>query len=202
MSKTAEEIEKEKQEQEKVKNAEAVLAKNQELLEENRKLKEAKQAEETEKKRLQEEKLASEKNYAELARLREEDAKAEKAKREELERNYLNEKKNGALSIELDKLGVIAERKAVVLSLANMSAIQYLEATKTLLGAEAEAKRIQAMAPEMFGQKQDRLPNGQGGNSNSAHPYMSDEWYSALSRADKDKYYKEYMESKGIKIRK
>ena len=184
-----------------VKDAEAVLKKNQELLDENKKLKEARDLEILAKKKLEEEKLISDKKFEDLAKIREADAKAANDKLAELQAATLKEKKIGSLSIELDKLGIIPERKAFILSSANYDAIQYLEATKTILGADNEAKRIQSTMPEIFGKKTNQLPDNSQGNQGKPDA-MTLSWYQSLSKEEQAKQYSAFMESQGIKVRK
>jgi hypothetical protein len=157
--------------------------------------------------------LAREKADAEAASLKEKgdfkslvekyenDLKIEREAKKAAEDRRLSEIKKGAFALELDKLGIIPERKAFILASVNVDALQYVEAGNIVLGADTKAKEIQAQMPEIFGKRNNNLPNG--GNGGSGDPsYMSDEWYEKLSSKDKDKYYTEYMASKGITVKK
>lgn len=178
----------------------ALEDKNRELLEEKRKEKE------------RADQLAKEKADAEAAALKEKgdfktlvekyeaDKKAADDRAKAAEERRVAEIKKGAFSLELDKLGIIPERKAFIMGSVSVDSLQYVEAGNVVLGADAKAKEILAQMPEIFGKPGQNLPGNQGGSGGPA--YMSDEWYEKLSAADKDKHYKEYMESKGFKIRR
>lgn len=179
----------------------AMEAKNKELLEEKKKEKD------------RADKLAQEKTDAEAIALKEKgdfktlvekyenDLKIERDAKKASEDRRVSEIKKGAFSLELDKLGIIPERKAFILASVNVEALQYVESSNVVLGAEIKAKEIQSSMPEIFGKKNNNLPNGGSGSAGDPS-YMSDDWYDKLSAQDKDKYYVEFMATKGITIKK
>lgn len=183
----------------------ALEDKNKELLEEKRKEKERADQLAKEKADSEAAALKEKGDYKALVEKYENDIKSEKDKREASEKLRVSEIKKGAFSSELDKLGIIPERKAFILGSVNLEALQFIEAGNVVLGADVKAKEIQAAMPEIFGKKTNNLPpnGGSGGaGGGNAPAYMTDEWYTALSAKDKDKYYKEYMESKGFSIKR
>jgi hypothetical protein len=143
-------------------------------------------------------KTLSEKYATDLQALKDEGAAKEKQRILELKR--------GAVSLELDKLGINSERKAFVLGSANLDALQYVETSNTILGADVKAKEMQSLAPEFFGNKNNQLP-GQGGappaggNGGAAPVHMSQEWFDALSVKDQDINRKAFLASKGVTMR-
>lgn len=202
---TKEEIE--KLIEERVANEKKALEdKNKELLEEKRKEKERADQLAKEKADAEAAALKEKGDYKALVEKYEAEAKSEREKREASEKQRITEIKKGAFSVELDKLGIIPERKAFILGSVSVEHLQYIEAGNVVLGADVKAKEIQASMPEIFGKKNNNLPPNQGGSGTggggNAPAHMSDEWYKALSSADKTKYYAEYMASKGITVRK
>lgn len=182
----------------------ALEDKNKELLEEKRKEKERADKLAQEKADQEAAALKEKGDYKALVEKYESDIKSEKDKREASEKLRISEIKKGAFSAELDKLGIIPERKAFILSSVNLDTVTFNETANVVLGADVKAKDIQAQMPEIFGKNTNNLPpnGGSGGSGGNAPAYMTDEWYSALSSADKTKYYSEYMASKGITIKK
>lgn len=176
-------------------------AKNKELLTEKQKEKERADAAEAQR-------LKEAGDYKTLAEKLEAEAKAEKEKNAKLEADRIADLKKGALSTELDKLGILPERKAFIMAHTNLDAVTYNEAAKMVLGAEIKAKEIQTQMPEIFGKPNNNLPGqggGNGGNNNNgnsgAPAHMTQEWFNSLSEADKDKHRSEFLKSQGVTMR-
>lgn len=182
-------------------SAKKLEAKNKELLDEVKKERDAKAAAEAQR-------LKEAGDYKTLAEKLENEKKESDAKAAQLEKDRVADMKKGAFSAELDKLGIIPERKAFILGNTNLDSLTYNESAKMVLGAEIKAKEIQTQMPEIFGKPNNNLPGqggGSGGNNNNgnsgAPAHMTDEWFNKLSVADQDKYRSEYLKSKGVSMR-
>jgi hypothetical protein len=191
-------------------SAKKLADKNAELLAEKKKLADEKKALEDAKAAAEAQALKEKGDYKALAEKLEADKKAADDKAAASEKARVEEKKKNALSLELDKLGCIPERKSFVMASADLTGVTYNETANVVLGAEVVAKTLQSTCPELFG-KPVNLPGqggqgsgGTGGNGTggSAPAHMSDDWFKGLSLADQDKYRAEYLKSKGIDIKK
>jgi len=184
-----------------IKNAQAVLAKNAELLAELKAEREKREALEKQNKEAVEKELTEKQKWEELAKLREKERDEEKAKREANEKALENAAKMGAVSAELEKLGIIPERKTTALRLVNLDAIKYDASSKVVLNAVDIAKELHSSMPEIFGpDKTDKLP------ANNTNPLpssgaMTIEWFNSLSPEEKKKNYKEFMKANGHNVK-
>lgn len=180
-------------------SARKLEAKNKELLEEKKREKDRADAAEAAR-------LKEAGDYKTLAERLEAEKKATEERAKKLEEDRIKDIKRGAFSSELDKLGIIPERKAFILGSVNVDALQYVEAGNVVLGADIKAKEILSQMPEIFGKPGNNIPGqGQGGGGNGggggAPAHMSDEWFYSLSVADQAKHRAEYLKSKGIQVK-
>lgn len=159
---TLEELQKQNEELkaklDKIKDPDAILAKNKELLDSLAAEKQAKKdledklaREAEEKKKLEEKSLAEKGEYKTLyeneKKAREEREKALQAKEQEAE----NFKKKDAVKAELKKLGLKDERMDLALSMVNPSDIVYNKELNVFSGHDVLAQKVKNLSPEWFG---------------------------------------------------
>jgi alanyl-tRNA synthetase len=184
-------------------SAKKLAAKNVELLEEKKAEKARADKAEKDKADAEAAALKEKGDFKTLSEKLEADKKASDEKAAKLEADRVADIKKGAFSAELDKLGIIPERKSFILGSVDVSTLQYIEESKVVLGADAKAKEILTQMPEIFGKPGNNLP-GQGGGSGGngggggSPAHMSPEWWAKLSIADQDKYRADYFKAQGI----
>jgi hypothetical protein len=143
-----------------IKDPQAVLAKNKELLQklaeekaEKEKLIQEREEREREAREREEAALRAQGDYKTLAenlqKEKDELLKREKEKNEQLAKGI----KLSAVQTELQKLGINPDRISVAMRLVEIGTVKYDDALKIVSGADVEAQRLKAMMPELFSQR-------------------------------------------------
>lgn len=184
----------------KVKDPEAVLAKNKELLEKLAAEKLEKDALKKQIKDQEEKNLKEKEDYKALYEKEKKDNETLAASLKSQQENLAKGAKLSEAKKELLKLGINPDRVDAAMRLVAIDTIKFDDATKTVVGAEIEAAKLKMLMPELFSQKDpEKLPHDPP--SDKVPQEMSDEWYNKLPAADRKKHYREYMKQKGIEIR-
>jgi hypothetical protein len=99
----------------------------------------------------EENKLVEEKKFVEIAEKRKQEADQWKAKYDESQRFITESIKTGAVKNELIKLGIDPKYSNEAIRLIDLGKIHYDNETKTVVGAEDEAKILYEKFPPLFG---------------------------------------------------